>query len=61
LDEEKSKCAGLAQEIGFSPPFLYSLVGLVKGTAKANNTLAALGPGGLTIDTVVSHLFRMAI
>jgi len=46
LDEEKSKCAGLAQEIGFSPPFLYSLVGLVKGTAKANNTLAALGPGG---------------
>jgi hypothetical protein len=37
LDEEKSKCASLAQQNGFSPAFLlYSLVGLVKGAAKAN-------------------------
>jgi hypothetical protein len=36
LDEEKSKCAGLAQEIGFSPAFLTSWWGWQKGTAKAN-------------------------
>jgi len=36
LDEEKSKHAGLAQQNGFSPSFLFSLVGLVKGTANAN-------------------------
>jgi len=36
LDEEKSKHAGLAQQNSFSPAFLYSWVGLVKGTANAN-------------------------
>jgi len=31
---KKSKCAGLAQEIGFSAPNLYSLPWLVKGTTQ---------------------------
>jgi hypothetical protein len=39
--KEKSKCAGLAQQNGFQPSvFEHSLVGLVKGTAKYDNTLA---------------------
>jgi hypothetical protein len=37
LDEEKSKCAGLAQENGFSPAMVVQFVwwGWQKGTAKA--------------------------
>jgi hypothetical protein len=31
LDEEKSKNAGLAQQNGFGPAFLHSLLKLVKG------------------------------
>jgi hypothetical protein len=31
---QKSKCAGLAQEIGFSAPNSCSLPGLVKGTTQ---------------------------
>jgi hypothetical protein len=31
---KKSKCAGLAQEIGFSAPNLWSLPWLVKGTTQ---------------------------
>jgi hypothetical protein len=34
LDEEKSKHASLAQQNGFGPAFLYSLLRLVKGIAK---------------------------
>jgi hypothetical protein len=34
LDEEKSKHASLAQQNGFNPAFLHSLLRLVKGTAK---------------------------
>jgi hypothetical protein len=33
LDEEKSSYLGLAQEIGFSPAYLLSLLRLVKSTA----------------------------
>jgi hypothetical protein len=36
LDEEMSKYAGLAQQNGFGPAFLHSLLKLVKGTAKPN-------------------------
>jgi hypothetical protein len=36
LDEEKSKHAGLAQQYGFGPAFLHSLLRLVKGTTKPN-------------------------
>jgi hypothetical protein len=36
LDEEKSKQASLAQQIGFDAAFLHSLQRLVKGTAKPN-------------------------
>jgi hypothetical protein len=36
LDEEKSKHAGLAQQNGFGPAFLHSLLRLVKGTTKPN-------------------------
>ncbi len=36
LDDEKSKHAGLAQQNGFGPAFLHSLLGLVKGIAKPN-------------------------
>jgi len=36
LDEEKSKHAGLAQQNGFGPAFLDSLLRLVKVTAKPN-------------------------
>jgi hypothetical protein len=32
--KEKSKCAGLAQENGFAPAYLLSLLRLVKGAAK---------------------------
>jgi hypothetical protein len=35
LDEEKSKHVSLAQQNGFGPAFLQSLL-LVKGTAKPN-------------------------
>jgi hypothetical protein len=36
LDEEKSKHAGLAQQNGFGPAFLHSLLSLVKGTTNPN-------------------------
>ncbi len=36
LDEEKSKHVDLAQQNGFGPAFLYSLLRLVKGIAKLN-------------------------
>jgi hypothetical protein len=36
LDEEKWKCAGLAQQNGFGPAYLYSLLRPVRGTAKPN-------------------------
>jgi hypothetical protein len=36
LDEEKSKHVSLAQQNGFGPAFLQSLLTLVKGTAKPN-------------------------
>jgi len=34
LDEEKPKDASLAQQNGFGPAFLHSLLRLVEGTAK---------------------------
>jgi hypothetical protein len=37
LDEEKEKCAGLAQENGLSSAYLQSLWWLVKGTATPKN------------------------
>jgi hypothetical protein len=36
LDEEKSKHVSLAQQNGFGPAFLQSLLMLVKGTTKRN-------------------------
>jgi hypothetical protein len=36
LYEEKPKHASLAQQNGFGPAFLHSLLRLVKGTAKPN-------------------------
>jgi hypothetical protein len=36
LSEEKSKHASLAQQNGFSPAFLHTMLRLVKGTAKPN-------------------------
>jgi hypothetical protein len=36
LDEEKSKHAGLAQQNGFGPAFVHSLLTLIKGRAKPN-------------------------
>jgi hypothetical protein len=36
LDEEKSKCASLAQQNGLDPAFLHVLLPLIKGTAKPN-------------------------
>jgi hypothetical protein len=36
LDEEKSKHAGLAQQIFFDPAFLHMGLRLAKGTAKPN-------------------------
>jgi hypothetical protein len=33
-DEEKPKCVGLAQQIGFVPAYVHSLLRLVKGAAK---------------------------
>jgi len=35
-DEKKSKHAGLAQQNGFGPAFLHTLLRLVKGTANPN-------------------------
>jgi hypothetical protein len=37
MDEEKSKHAGLAQQDGYEPAFLHSLIRLVKGTATTNS------------------------
>jgi hypothetical protein len=34
LDEEKSKHAGLAQESGFAPEYVFSLLRLVNGAQK---------------------------
>jgi hypothetical protein len=36
LNEEKSKHASLAQQNGFGPAFLHTLLKLVKGIAKLN-------------------------
>jgi hypothetical protein len=43
LNEEKSKHAGLAQEIGFSPAFLQRMLRLRKGGVAMPSTLMLIG------------------
>jgi hypothetical protein len=60
--KKKSKCASLAQQNGFGPAVLRSLLRVVKGTPKAPcvdwpNSL--IRPGGFLL--VVSHLFAVPV